>query len=57
MELCEEGLERTRLEKKPSDKQDSSNVENDLGGPDPSAVGFHNTPQFVSRYHCLYPPK
>jgi len=56
IQLCEEGLDSTGFEEKPSDEQDRSNVENDLGRPDLSAVGFHNLPEFVFGYHA-FPPK
>ena len=51
IQLCDESLDSAGSEDKPSDDQDCSQVENDLRRPDPSAIGFHNTPELVSRYH------
>ena len=56
IQFGEKYLRPTGFEKEPPDEQDSSNVENDLGRPDASAVGLHNTPEFVPGYHCLRPP-
>jgi hypothetical protein len=53
IQLRDEGLDPTGFEKKPSDDQDCSNVENDLGRLDLSTVGFHNLPELVFGYYAL----
>jgi hypothetical protein len=53
IQLYEDVLRLTGFEKNPYDEQNCSNIENNLGRPDSSAIGFHDIPKLISGNHFL----